>query len=396
MEPNAGTARLDEPSPGAYRPGGSPFQGPGLLARVGPFAAVAVIAEASLALPPGAHMGTAVVLSLVLLAVTALAFLLPWDRLPGWLPVLVPLAYTGSALALTLAAGTVSGVGIVILIPLIWTSLFHRRWESACVVVAIVAVEIVVSEVQSAPGAVTARRVLLWAVLGVLLAVATHGLRDRISQSQREAARLQERLAELKVIEDRDRLAADLQGSVIQRVFAVGLKLEGLLPMVTGAEARRRLESSVTDLDDAIRLLRQAVFGLENRLESPGLRQQVLQLCAGLSPVPEISFAGPVDSALHPEAGDELLGMMRMALGLVGTHASQTSIDVHAGEVLTVVITGTGNGSRSVDDGEAGQDFSSLHEQAGLAGTAVQVGSVSGGIRLAWSLPLRPSPPGRA
>lgn len=52
MEPNAGTARPDEPPPGSDRPGGSPFQGPGLLARAGPFAAVAVIAEASLALPP--------------------------------------------------------------------------------------------------------------------------------------------------------------------------------------------------------------------------------------------------------------------------------------------------------------------------------------------------------
>jgi len=332
-------------------------------------------------------LGTAAILSLVLLAATALAFLLPWDRLPGWTAVLVPLAYTGSVLALTLAAGTVSGVGIVILVPLIWTALFHRRWESACVVAAIVAVEIVVSEVQSAPGAVIARRVLLWAVLGTLLAVATHGLRDRISQSQRAAAALQDRLAELKVIEDRDRLAADLQASVIQRIFAAGLKLDGLLPMITGAEVRRRLESSVTDLDDAIRLLRQAVFGLENRLESAGLRQQMLQLCADFSPVPEISFAGPVDGALLPEAGEELLAMLRMALGLVGPHASQTSIDVHAAELLTVEIIGTGSA-----DGEAGPDFSSLHERAGQAGTVVRIGPVPGGTQLTWSLPLRPGP----
>ena len=46
-----------------------------------------------------------VTVSLVLLATTGLAFLLPWNRLPGWATVLVPLAYTGSALALTLAAG---------------------------------------------------------------------------------------------------------------------------------------------------------------------------------------------------------------------------------------------------------------------------------------------------
>jgi len=31
-------------------------------------------------------MGTAVYVSLVLLAAVALAFLLPWDRLPFWVP----------------------------------------------------------------------------------------------------------------------------------------------------------------------------------------------------------------------------------------------------------------------------------------------------------------------
>ena len=141
--------------------GGSPFCGPGLLARVAPFALVAAAAEASLALPPGTQAWPAVTVSLVLLAATGLAFLLPWSRLPGWATVLVPLAYTGSALALTLAGGTVSGIGIVLLVPLIWTVLFHRRWESACVVVAIVAAEIVISVVQSAPDAVIVRRVLL-------------------------------------------------------------------------------------------------------------------------------------------------------------------------------------------------------------------------------------------
>ena len=273
-------------------PDGPPFSGPGLLARVAPFALVAVAAEASLALPPGTHAWLTVTVSLVLLAATGLAFLLPWNRLPAWASVLVPLAYTGSVLALTLAAGTVSGVGIVILVPLIWTTLFHRRWESACVVAAIVAAEIVVSLVQSAPDAVIVRRVLLWGALGALLAVATHGLRDRIRRSQEAAARLQEQIGELMLVQDRDRLAADLQGSVVQRIFAAGLNLQSVLSMVTQTEVRRRVETSVADLDDAIRLLRQAIFGLENRMATQGLRHQVLHLCADVSPVPEITFAG--------------------------------------------------------------------------------------------------------
>ena len=108
MEPGPGVANE---APWGPVPDGPPFSGPGLLARVAPFALVAVAAEASLALPPGTHAWLTVTVSLVLLAATGLAFLLPWNRLPAWASVLVPLAHTGSVLALTLAAGTVSGVG---------------------------------------------------------------------------------------------------------------------------------------------------------------------------------------------------------------------------------------------------------------------------------------------
>ena len=386
MGPEPGSA---DAAPSAAGPDGLPFSGPGLLARAAPFALVAVAAEASLALPPGTHAWLAVTVSLVLLASTGLAFLLPWKRLPAWASVLVPLAYTGSVLALTLAAGTVSGVGIVILVPLIWTTLFHRRWESACVVAAIVAAEIVVSLVQSAPDAVIVRRVLLWGALGALLAVATHGLRDRIRRSQQAAARLQEQIGELMVVQDRDRLAADLQGSVVQRIFAAGLNLQSVLSMVTQTEVRRRVEASVADLDDAIRLLRQAIFGLENRMATPGLRHQVLRLCADVSPVPEITFAGPVDDALPAEDADRLLSLLRAALGLLETPAGQTFICVEAAERLSVTVTATGPPPLSANGAGSTRDLAPLRERASQDGIAIEVEPVADGTRLAWSVPPR-------
>jgi signal transduction histidine kinase len=373
-------------------PGGSPFRGPGLLARVSPFALAAVVAAASLALSPGTRAWPAVAVSLVLLAATGLAFLLPWNRLPGWATVLVPLAYTGSALALTLAGGTVSGIGIVLLVPLIWTVLFHRRWESACVVAAIVTAEIVISLVQSAPDAVIVRRVLLWGALGALLAVATHGLRDRIRRSQEATARLQERVGELMVVKDRDRLAADLQSSVVQRIFAAGLSLQTVLAMADQAEVRRRVEASVADLDDAIRLLRQAIFGLENRMATEGLRHRILQLCGEVSPVPEITFTGPVDDALAAKASDQVLGMLRTALGLLGTPGGQTLISVEAAERLSVTAAGTGRSSPGANGDGSTRDFAPLRERARRDGIAIEIAPAANGTRVGWSVPLRPVP----
>ena len=387
MEPRPGFA--DEGSRGPV-PDGTLFRGPGLLARAGPFAVVAVAAEASLALPPGTRSWPAVTVSLVLLAATGLAFLLPWNRMPGWAVVLVPLAYAGSALALTLAAGTISGVGIVLLVPLIWTVLFHQRWESACVVAAIVAAEIVVSLVQSAPDAVIVRRVLLWGALGALLAVATHGLRDRIRRSQEATARLQEQIGELMVVHDRDRLAADLQSSVVRRIFAAGLSLQSVLAMATQPELRRRVESSIADLDDAIRLLRQAIFGLENRMTTEGLQHRILRLCAEMSPVPEITFAGPVDDALAAEASDRVLDMLRTTLGLLGTLAEPGRICVEAAQRFSVTVTGTGPWLETADGEGSACDLASLRELARRDDITIE--PAADGTRLVWSVSLRSRP----
>ncbi len=389
MEPGPESAEEGSRVPA---PDGSPFRRPGLLTRAAPFALVAVAAEASLALPPGTHAWLAVTVSMVLLAATGLAFLMPWDRLPAWAPVLVPLAYTGSALALTLAGGTISGVGIVLLIPLIWTVLFHRRRESACVVAAIVAAEIVVSLVQSAPDAVIVRRALLWGALGTLLAVAAHGLRDSIRRSQEATARLQERVGELMVVQDRDRLAGDLQSSVVQRIFAAGLSLQSVLSIATQTEVRGRVEAAVDDLDDVIRLLRQAIFGLEHRMAPQGLRYQVLHLCADVSPVPEITFAGPVDDALPPGDADRLLEMLRMALGLLGTPGGQTFISVEAAARLSVQVIRTGPPPPAANGDGAARDFAVLRERARLDGITIEMEPTAGGTRLGWSVPLRPVP----
>jgi diguanylate cyclase (GGDEF)-like protein len=160
-----------------------PFRRAGLGRRALPFAAVAVIAEASLALPPGPGSNGYTVLSAVLLVVTAGAIiLLPWPRLPAWATVLVPVTYAWAVCTLILATGTsASGVGIVILIPLFWSVLFHRRWDSFVVVASIVLVEVVTSLTPvRAADVVLLRRVVFWSLIGILVTVATHGLRDRL------------------------------------------------------------------------------------------------------------------------------------------------------------------------------------------------------------------------
>jgi diguanylate cyclase (GGDEF)-like protein len=163
-----------------------PFRREGLARRGIPFAVAAIIAEASLALPPGPSSSGYTALSAgLLVGVCAAMVFLPWQRLPAWSTVLVPVAYVWSGCALILATGTsASGVGVVILIPLLWSVLFHSRWNSFIVVASIVLVEVITSLTPDrVPDAVLLRSVLLWAVIGLLVTVTTHELRIRLRRN---------------------------------------------------------------------------------------------------------------------------------------------------------------------------------------------------------------------
>jgi diguanylate cyclase (GGDEF)-like protein len=161
---------------------GNPFRREGLWKRIGPFAVVAFLAEASIALPPGPASANYTWLSALLLFATVVGCLLPWDRLPNAGNVIVPLLYVASVLTLNLAAGgSTSGVGIVILIPLVWAALYHRPYQSAIVVVAVLVYQLITSltPVEIA-GSVMARRLVFWFALATLISFAAHQLRARI------------------------------------------------------------------------------------------------------------------------------------------------------------------------------------------------------------------------
>ncbi|MEA2347512.1 MAG: hypothetical protein QOG62_1299 [Thermoleophilaceae bacterium] len=123
--------------------GERPFQKQGLVQRVGPFVAVAVLSL--LVLPLAPHLNE----SLVLLAVAEIAvlivaiFAVPWDRLPRWTDAIVPLAYFVVIATLREADGGAGSFGALILLPVIWFALFGTAREvliscvGACLVFAL-------------------------------------------------------------------------------------------------------------------------------------------------------------------------------------------------------------------------------------------------------------------
>jgi len=106
--------------------------------------------------------------------------------------------------------------------------------------------------------------------------------------------------AELVVLRDRDRLADELRNEVIQRIFAVGLSLDGAADRAADPVLRDRIAKAVDDLDYVIRVIRDAVFALRARSGDHGLRARIMRLSEQFPVAADVSFRGPVDGALDP------------------------------------------------------------------------------------------------
>jgi signal transduction histidine kinase len=167
-----------------------------------------------------------------------------------------------------------------------------------------------------------------------------------------ENARLQARVQEFALVEDRERIARDLHDTVIQRLFATGLSLQRtarLVPADAGA-AVTRIEAAVDDLDLTVKHIRSAIFKLESSRDTAGrgLRNRVLALgrdaAGALGFEPRCFFDGPVDSAVGDDVAEELLATLREALSNVARHARASVVDVE-------VIVGDEVVLRVVDDG---------------------------------------------
>jgi signal transduction histidine kinase len=199
------------------------------------------------------------------------------------------------------------------------------------------------------------------------------------------------------LIEDRERIAADLHDTVIQRLFATGLGLQATIKGISNPEAAQRVETAVTDLDDTIRQIRSTIFGLQaRRVPGRGLRGEVLSLvteaAASLGFEPHLRLDGPIDSVVSEAVATHLLAVLREALSNVvrHAHASQVNVTVVLGpDHLTLQVQddgiGPGPGSRA-----GGRGMLNLAQRAeGLGGSMdLSPGAGNTGTVMTWSIPL--------
>ena len=210
-------------------------------------------------------------------------------------------------------------------------------------------------------------------------------------------ARLHARVAELALVQDRERIARDLHDTVIQRLFATGLSLQG-----TGSLVRRdpdtaltRIDAAVDDLDTTVKHIRTAIFALEaSRPHEQGVRDRVLALCreaaGALGFEPRVLLDGPIDSVVPDDVAADLLATLREALSNVARHAHAGRVDVTVavdGEALTLRVVDDGTGPPS-DGREGGRGLGNMATRARRHGGDLDLRPASPGTDLCWRVAL--------
>jgi signal transduction histidine kinase len=197
----------------------------------------------------------------------------------------------------------------------------------------------------------------------------------------------------LAVMQEHERIAADLHDHVIQELFATGMGLQNLVRGLDQPEKRDRVLDYVDSIDATIRRIRTTIFQLDAPAEGDGgLKQQLMAIVDDHRPhlgfAAQVEFAGPLDLAVPSDLAADVLATVREAVSNVARHASATSLLVTValaeGE-LTVEVVDDGCG---IGPSERSSGLTNLRRRAARHhGTFELSTPPGGGTVLRWSVP---------
>ncbi|GHE14967.1 sensor histidine kinase [Streptomyces alanosinicus] len=210
-----------------------------------------------------------------------------------------------------------------------------------------------------------------------------------------ELAERRQDAQQIAVLQDRDRIARDLHDLAIQRLFATGMTLQSAGRFIEHPEAAERVLRAVDDLDETIKIIRSAIFGLrarENAVGS-GLRARVVQVAGEAAAVlgfaPSVRMEGLLDTDVAREIADQVVAVLSEALTNIARHAHAGRADVALatdGREVRLKVSDDGVG---IPAGGRRSGLRNMAERAQQLGGLLEVTAPEkGGAILEWHVPL--------
>ena len=199
-------------------------------------------------------------------------------------------------------------------------------------------------------------------------------------------------IARLELLEDRERIARDLHDMVIQRLFASGMSLQAVAVIAEPAEVAERIMTTIDELDDTIREIRNTIFELHLQ-RRPAPSERLANLVAdrreALGFEPSMSLTGDIDR-LPSDMTDDLLATLAEALSNVARHAAAGSVSItverRTGSLCLLVVD---DGCGMPAEPNPGHGLSNiLWRAANHGGPCTWRPAEGGGTAMEWQVPV--------
>ena len=200
---------------------------------------------------------------------------------------------------------------------------------------------------------------------------------------------------QVRMLDERERIARDLHDTVIQDLFAAGMRISAGLPLLSDPGVALRYSEVIDQIDATIRKVRSVVFDLHQR--SLGTRALTDEIAATVSEVaralgfqPHLELIGPIDE-LPDVIAEHVVPVLRESLSNVSRHAeaSMTAVRIRWSEGhLTIQVDDNGRG---IDpNAPPGSGTVNLRERAELLGGELTIGPrIVGGTSVTWKVPAQ-------
>lgn len=153
------------------------------------------------------------------------------------------------------------------------------------------------------------------------------------------------------VLEDRERIAQNLHGVVIQQLFSTGLRLQSAAARSEPSIAEE-ISLALEELDDTIKTVRLTIFQLHDRAHAKQGWSAKLAACAqaatdGLGFEPLLEVTGAAEAFVDDDVGERLVDVLREALDNVSHHAHAHRVTVRvtaSSELIELAVDDDGIG----------------------------------------------------
>ncbi len=202
-----------------------------------------------------------------------------------------------------------------------------------------------------------------------------------------------ERVRELSILADRERIAHDLHDHVIQRLFATGMHLQGTIARTHSPVVVERLNRTLDDLQATIEDIRTTIFGLQSSpLHGKCFRQRIQHLLADLTDdlgiETRLHLSGPlsaVNGSLAEHAGAVLTEVISNSVRHSG--AGRITVEVAVADELVIHVTDDGCGIPA--DNQRRSGLSHIERRAEQAGGSCEISTTAEvGTSVSWQAPL--------